>query len=392
MKIAINTTSAVAGGGVTYIKNLLASLSQLNTTHHYLILTTHAGKELFSFPHPQFTFLSFRLPSRSPVLRLCWEQIFLPLFLKRENVTLLFSPANVCPLFTKLTNVVMIQNIEPFSNSVPVNRGFTQRLRLKFLKRLTMLSIQKAQITIFPTTMARTDVEKSGAPLKHAEVIYHGINRALFHPIQGNDNTLLQLKKKYRIDTFLLFVSNIQRYKNFFELIKAFVLLRNKIDGAIQLVFAGTCFDREYFNEMKAFITREGYDHRILFLGRVPYEDLPYLYSACKLFVYPSTCESFGMTLVEAMACGAPILASHSEPMPEICAEAALYFNPTNPAAIADAIRKTLNNQDTISALARNSLERAKIFSWDNTAIHTLQTFLSAAKPQPHPGKPLNGF
>lgn len=390
MKIAINTTSAVAGGGVTYIKNLLASLSKLNTTHHYLILTTHAGKELFSFPHPQFTFLSFRLPSGSPVLRLCWEQIFLPLFLKREDVTLLFSPANVCPLFTKLTNVVMIQNIEPFSNSVPVNRGFTQRLRLKFLKLLTTLSIQKAQIAIFPSTKARVDTEKSGVLMKQAEVIYHGINRALFHPIRDDDNTLLQLKKKYRIDTFLLFVSNIQRYKNFFELIKAFVLLKNKINGAIQLVFAGTCFDRKYFNEMKAFITREGYDHRILFLGRVPYEDLPYLYSACKLFVYPSTCESFGMTLVEAMACGAPILASHSEPMPEICADAALYFNPTNPAVIADAIRKTLNKQDMISALARNSLERAKIFSWDNTAIHTLQTFLSAAKP--HPGKPLNGI
>ncbi|KAB2836758.1 MAG: glycosyltransferase family 4 protein [Candidatus Brocadia sp.] len=374
MKIAINTTSAVAGGGVTYIKNLLAYLSKLNTNHRYLILTTRAGKELFSFPHPHFTFLSFQLPSRSSVLRLCWEQIFLPLFLKRKNVTLLFSPANVCPLFTKLTNVVMIQNVEPFSNSVPENRGFLQRVRLKFLKLLTILSIQKAQTTIFPSTKARIDIEKSGVLMKHAEVIYHGINRELFHPTRDDDDKLLQLKRKYRIDTFLLFVSNIQRYKNFIELIKAFVLLRDKIDSAIQLVFAGTCFDREYYNEMNTFITREGYEQRILFLGKIPYEDLPYLYSACKLFVYPSTCESFGMTLVEAMACGAPILASHREPMPEICADAALYFDPMNPAAIADAILKTLKNPDMISALARNSLERAKTFSWENTALHTLNT------------------
>jgi len=375
VKIAINTTSAVAGGGVTYIKNLLAYLSKLNTPHHYLILTTCTGKEIFSFSHPHFTFLSFQLPSRSSVLRLCWEQIVLPLFLKKENVDMLFSPANVCPFFTKRANVVMIQNIEPFSNSVPENRGFMQRVRLKFLKMLTILSIQKAHIAIFPSTKARVDIEKSGVLMKHAEVIYHGINRELFHPFREDDNTLLQLKKKYQIDTFLLFVSNIQRYKNFFELIKAFVLLRDKIDSAIQLVFAGSCFDRAYYNEMKAFITREGYDDRILFLGSIPYEDLPYLYSACKLFVYPSTCESFGMTLVEAMACGAPILASNREPMPEICADAALYFDPMNPVALADVIMKTLKNPDLISALARNSLERAKTFSWENTAINTLKTF-----------------
>lgn len=374
MKIAINTTSAVAGGGVTYIKNLLVYLSKLDTPHYYLILTTHAGKEIFSFPHPRFTFLSFQLPSKGPLLRLCWEQIYLPLFLKRNNVHILFSPANVCPLFAKSSNVVMIQNIEPFSNRVSGNRSFVQRVRLKFLKLLTTASIQKAQTTIFPSTKAHTDIEKSGIRVKHAEVVYHGINKEIFHPIRGDDKMLL-FKKKHQLGTFILFVSNIQRYKNFFELINAFVLLRDKIDNTIQLVFAGTCFDREYYNEMKSFIMRERYENRILFLGSIPYEELPYLYSACKLFVYPSTCESFGMTLVEAMACGAPILASNREPMPEICADAALYFDPMNPVAIADAIMKALKNPDLVSALARNSLKRATDFSWENTARDTLKIF-----------------
>jgi len=236
------------------------------------------------------------------------------------------------------------------------------------------MSAQKAQTAIFPSVKARADFEKSGVLIKHAEVIYHGINREIFHPIRDYDKAF-QFRKKYHLDNFILFVSNIQRYKNFFELIRAFVLLKNKIDNAIQLVFAGTCFDQEYYDEMKAFITREGYEHRILFLGNIPYEDLPYLYSACKLFVYPSTCESFGLTLVEAMACGAPVLASSREPMPEICADAALYFDPMNPVAIADMIMETLKNPGLLSALARNSLERAKAFSWENTARNTLKTF-----------------
>ncbi|GJQ23318.1 MAG: hypothetical protein HBSAPP01_11080 [Candidatus Brocadia sapporoensis] len=249
-----------------------------------------------------------------------------------------------------------------------------QRVRLKFLKLLTTASIQKAQTTIFPSTKARTDIEKSGIRVKHAEVVYHGINKEIFHPIRGDDKMLL-FKKKHQLGTFILFVSNIQRYKNFFELINAFVLLRDKIDNSIQLVFAGTCFDREYYYEMKSFIMRERYENRILFLGSIPYEELSYLYSACKLFVYPSTCESFGMTLVEAMACGAPVLASDREPMPEICADAALYFDPMNPVAIADMIMKALKNPDLVSALARNSLKRATDFSWENTARDTLKIF-----------------
>ena len=114
-------------------------------------------------------------------------------------------------------------------------------------------------------------------------------------------------------------------------------------------------------------------------MGNVPYEELPFLYSACMIFVYPSTCESFGMTLVEAMACGAPILASMAEPMKEICADAALYFDPMNQTAMADVIFKALSDNELINALRKNALERAKAFSWENTASQTLKIFENIA-------------
>ncbi|NUN24924.1 MAG: glycosyltransferase family 4 protein, partial [Candidatus Jettenia caeni] len=272
--------------------------------------------------------------------------------------------------------VVTIQNIEPFSNTVSKGRGFIQNVRLKLLKFLTSLSIKKSQIVIFPSTKARIDVEKSGIVIKRSEVVYHGINKKIFHP-HNEDDRLHHLKGKYGLDKFILYVSNIQRYKNFLELVKAFVLLKDKIDNNIQLVFAGKCFDREYYHEMKAFIRERRYDDRVIFLGNIPSEELPYLYSACKLFVFPSTCESFGMTLVEAMACGAPILASQTEPMPEICADAAIYFDPMNTVAMADIISKTLKDQELISVLTKKARERAKTFSWENTIIRTLKIFES---------------
>ncbi|HHT9158619.1 MAG: hypothetical protein A2099_07185 [Planctomycetes bacterium GWF2_39_10] len=376
MKIAINTTSAVAGGGVTYIKNLLTYLSKINTNHQYLILTTLKGKKVFYFHHPNFKFLSFQMPSKSPILRLCWEQVFLPVFLKKKEIDILFSPSNVCPLLTRLQNVIMIQNIEPFGNTVSKSRGIIQGIRLKLLKWLTILSIKRSQRVIFPSTRARTAIEKIGILVKHGEVIYHGINKEIFHP-HIEDAGLWNFKKKYSLDKFILYVSNIHRYKNFLELIKAFVLLRGRIDNNIQLVFAGKCFDREYYYEMMAFIAGQGYEDRIVFLGSIPYEELPYLYSACMMFVYPSTCESFGMTLVEAMACGAPILASEIEPVPEICANAAVYFDPSHPAAMADVIANATMDKNLISALKTNSLKRAEDFSWENTAITTLKVFKS---------------
>lgn len=377
MKIAINTMSAVAGGGVTYIKNLLYHLSKSNTPHQYLIITTLAGKETFYFQHPNFRFLSFKVPSRSPILRILWEQCILPSFLKKEAVHLLFSPGNICPLFINLPNVVMIQNIEPFSNNLSKRRGLIQSIRLRLLKLLTLLSVKKAQRVIFPSMRARNLIETSGTFVKHAEVIYHGINKEIFHPHTEEDMSY-QCRKKYNLDKFILYVSHIQRYKNFLELIKAFVLLKGKIDSSIQLVFAGSCFDEEYYKEMEDFIREHRYEDRIIFLGNVPYEELPFLYSACMIFVYPSICESFGMTLVEAMACGAPILASKVEPMVEICADAAIYFDPTNPSAMADGIFKTIMDKDLISTLKINSLKRSNNFSWENTARSTLKLFESA--------------
>ena len=368
MIIAINATSAVAGGGVIYLKNLLAGLSTTETVHHYVVLTTTAGRNMLYFRHPRFTFLPLKIPSLSPLLRLLWEQTFLVLLLKRLKVDVLFSPANIAPLFSKIPNVVMIQNIEPFGNNVSIRRGLLSGIRLKLLKWLTILSIKKSLRVIFPSVKAYNVVEQSGVSLKHAEVVYHGIDGKIFHPFL-NDDMLLQLLQK----KFILFVSNIQRYKNFLELIQAFALLKGKIDDRIRLVFAGRCFDAAYYRELNAFITAQKLEDRIVFLGEVPYGHLPYLYASCVLFVNPSTCESFGMTMVEAMSCGAPILASNREPMPEICGEAATCFDPTDPAAIAEALFVALNDPSVLSTMRANSIKRARFFSWENTATRVLE-------------------
>jgi len=376
MKIAINTTSAVAGGGVTYIKNLLTYLSKINTNHQYLILTTFKGKEVFYFQHPSFTFLSFRMASRNPLLRILWEQFILPSFLKKERVDVLFSPGNICPLFSTIPNVVMIQNLAPFDNVIITAERKIQKYRLKLLKILTIASIKRAKKVIFISKKAIHDMKNLGLSLKHANLIYHGKNEELFHENVDVDKKR-QIINKYNLDKFILYVSNIHRYKNFIELTQAFAMIHNKIDTEIKLVLVGRCFDDGYYDEIIRFIREKGLEERVLFLGEVPYEELPFLYASCKLFVYPSTCENCPNILIEAMACGTPILASNVEPMPEICADAAVYFDHTAPVGMADVLFKTIMNKNLISTLKLNSLRRAKVFSWENTIMKTLRVFAS---------------
>jgi len=378
MKIAINTTSAVAGGGVTYIKNLLTYLSKINTNHRYFILTTLAGKEIFYFQHPNFTFLSFRMASRNPLLRILWEQLILPFILKKEGVDVLFSPGNICPLFSTIPNVVMIQNLAPFDDAIITAERKIQKYRLKLLKILTIASIKRAKKVIFISKKAIHDMKSLGLSLKHANLIYHGKNEELFHE-NVNIHKKQQIINKYNLDKFILYVSNIHRYKNFFELIQAFAMIHHKIDNEIKLVLVGRCFDDGYYDEMIRFITEKGIEERVLFLGEVPYDELSFLYASCKLFVYPSTCENCPNILIEAMACGAPILASNVEPMPEMCGNAAVYFDPMNPITMADTIFRTITDKNLILTLKENSLKKAEDFLWENAIKKTLKIFENIA-------------
>lgn len=366
--------SAVAGGGVTYIKNLLTHLSKINSRHHFLVFTTLSGKKAFYFPHPDFTFVSYKIPSKNPIFRILWEQCLLPFLLKKEGVDVLFSPGNICPLFSKTPNVVMVQNLAPFDDSIISTEGKTQKYRLILLKLLTMASIKRAKKVIFISKKAIHDMKNLGLCLKHANLIYHGKNEELFHENVTRDKKL-HVIKKYNLGKFILYVSNIHRYKNFFELIQAFAMIRNKIDEEIKLLLVGRRFDVGYYDGMMRFIREKRLEERILFLGEIPYDELPVLYGSCILFIYPSTCENCPNILIEAMACGAPMLASNIKPMPEICAGAAVYFDPTAPGEMADVLLKTIMDKSLISLLKTESLKRAKDFSWENAVMKTLKVF-----------------
>ena len=372
MRIAINALSAVAGGGVTYLNQLFKYLSEIDRNNDYLIITTKKGKGVLVASYKNFQVLSFKFPSISPVFRIFWEQFYLWYILKKNKVTILYAPANIGLIFSSIPTVLMIQTVAPFDYEMIKKQNVYYRLKFNLLRILTSLSIKKARNVIFISDKARKELSHYYKLQKdNTSLIYHGRSE-IFKP-DLDSRRLMEIKQKYGLDEFILYVSNIYKYKNFFELILAFSLIKDKINPNLKLVLVGKNFDDQYTELLKTFVINEGMEDRIIFYGHIPYEELPYFYATCRLFLYPSTCENCPNILIEAMACGSPILASNIEPMPEICQDAAIYFNPFSPHDIAEKIQTVLSNNILLQELKQRSLERVSHFSWEETARKTLR-------------------
>ena len=203
--------------------------------------------------------------------------------------------------------------------------------------------------------------------MNHLTVVPHGVSDIFSPP-----------KKGAKREKFLLAVSDLYVQKNLKCLIRALTLLKTEHPD-ITLKIAGNPVDQEYFTELKKTVVEENLADKVEFLGGVSSETLVGLYRRCGVFVFPSTVETFGNPLVEAMACGAPIASSNSAAMPEVVNEAAVFFDPQDVESMAKVISGLLNDPGLRSDLGRMAAKRAKNFSWGETAKRTLAVIKQAA-------------
>lgn len=224
-----------------------------------------------------------------------------------------------------------------------------------------------SDLIITISNFSKSEIEKYVPQSKSKmEVIYCGVDTRLFS--QAKDEHLLnQVKQKYELPSkYILCVGNIKPHKNLKRLIEALSLIGEKLED-YNLVIVGK---KEGFITGDPLLFKLIDDNKFLrdrvkFTGYVPNSDLPYIYSMASLFIFPSYYEGFGLPPLEAMACGCPTLVSNVASMPEICGDAAQYFNPYDTVDMADKILKALSNNSN-SEYVNKGLERCKIFSWTN--------------------------
>lgn len=252
----------------------------------------------------------------------------------------------------------------------------TVSARARLLFRLTTrLALRTAQQVITISEATRQDLLRHfPIPAERVTAIPLAADPR-FQPQPGE--VIEATRRKYNLPEHYLFYLGINKpHKNLLRLIKAYARL-SPVPGPQSpvppLLIAGAWDDR--YPETKERVSELNLGERVRFLGPVDDADLPALYSGCEIFVFPSLYEGFGLPVLEAMACGAPVMCSNASSLPEVAGDAALLFDPLDVESIAAALRRAIEDGNLRRSLAERSLAQAVNFSWARTAEETLAIY-----------------
>ncbi len=371
MKIAIDGSVAMTGGSATYMHNILSNLAAIDKENEYIIICTQDQVDWNIELQKNFHYMRVPLCGTDTRKRIQWMQIGLPRLLREHNVHVLYSPNDLTSLFAPCPVVLAIRNVSPYADSCIIEEELQGKLRFIALRRLTKFSAWKADSVIFVSNHSKKIISKRlGIPSKKSVVIYHGLNEKF--------NSSGEVRPKFsRYMPYILSVSTIYLSKNYIPLIQAFARLLREYGLLYNLLIVGKTVHDGYRKQMERVIADEGICPYVHLLGEIEYLQMPELYAGARLFAFPSYLETFGHPLVEAMGSGVPVASSNASVMPEICGDAALYFNPFDPDEMAQVMYRVLTDDVSWKNMRRRGLERSREFSWEKTARRTLDVLRS---------------
>jgi glycosyltransferase involved in cell wall biosynthesis len=296
--------------------------------------------------------------------RVLWERFAWGKQIDRQGCDLFHSTAHLSPGPMKTPMVLTVHDMTNFlfpqmykwTNQInrcrQLKRGFRQAERIIAVSKSTRDDL----IRLFPETKSKV------------RVIYEGAD-PVFHPHPEVDRASIGIHFE---EPFILWVGTTSPRKNLQGLLEAFREIHSR-GCHPYLVFVGQrgWKDHSIFD----FIHRHRLDHYIHLAGYQPHHKLPLYYSACAAFVFPSLYEGFGLPVLEAMACGAPVLASRNSSLPELVAGEESLFDPSGTIELADKLQRLLENPAMREDLSRAGIEKAREFSWEKAARQTIEVY-----------------
>lgn len=345
-----------------YIYHLLTHLPQARCR-----VTAFVGPRSAGFP-PVLQAVRTRWPTQRPVARILWEQLAQGRALRVVEADLAHGPVFVGPLVAPCPVVVTVHDLS-FLRYPHLFRPANPF----YLRLFTRLSVRRAQRVIAVSAhTAEETVRLLGVAREKIRVVYHGVD-PIFRPLAAEEVAAFRARRGLP-DRFILFVGTLEPRKNLVRLIEAFA--RSGVDAETTLVLAGA--RGWYDDEVFATVERLGLSSRVHFPGYVPNDELPLWYNAARAFAYPSLYEGFGLPVLEAQACGTPVLTSSVSALPEAAGDGALMVDPYDVEAIAGGLRSLLTDETLREVLRQRGLEHAARFSWPRTAAETVTVYQEA--------------
>jgi glycosyltransferase involved in cell wall biosynthesis len=335
-----------------YALNLFPYLKSLNPT--LLAAQNYADFDCYSIPDN----LTPAQGSKGHFHRLIWTQFELPQIYQKLASKLVFSPIPEAPLYTNCRYIVQVHDL------IPLRFPNLRSPLFHFYRYYVPQILEQAQhIVCNSQSTARDIAEFYGISAHKITPILLAYDASHFRPIESSSSS------------YFLYLGRQDPYKNLQRLLEAFAALVKKTNGDCKecsLWFAGPT-DKRFTPTLLAQIEELGISKQVKFLDYVAYSELPKIINNAVALVFPSLWEGFGFPVLEAMACGTPVITSNLSSLPEIALDAAILINPYNTAEITAAMEQIVNDSLMREQLSKRGLERAKQFSWEKTGLRTLE-------------------
>lgn len=389
MNIGINALFRWAPTGVAnYICNLVCSLAEIDQVHQYYVFVHESNKKYFPVQNPNFHFVTCDVEVNRPARRRVWEQTTLPRLVRKFRIDVLHCPMNILPILNGCRSVVTIIDTQHFQ--CPQFISFFRRVYHQWLMRI---SARRADMVITISQSVKKEIEAYIGHRNGVRVIHLGVDRSF--RVIDSDEAIAAAKRHYKIPhNYVLFVGYPHYRKNIPRLVEAFAAVRRRLSEPYSLVLVGdmdTPVESDAEN-IRRTVRQLGQSMEVLFTKYVPgdmdrgsqdgrIDDLmPRLMNGAQVLAYPSLYEGFGLPVLEAMACGTPVLASDIPVMEEVAGDAALLVDPYRVDAIADGLFRLLKDDTLRKQLVEKGFRRVRSFSWEENARQTLECYEQVAR------------
>lgn len=345
-----------------YTYNLVQALTKAAPEDSFVLLhnpkLVNTRYDLGTLQSPNLEIVAVEVPTFSLA-----EQWRLPSIVRGLRLDLFHSPYYLKPYLLPCPSVVNIYDL--ISRLYPEYVSSGARVIFEMAIRLAIVT---SRLVISVSQSAKEDlVRLLGVPPSKVWVTPLGVD-SQFKPV--NEKAIFNLRQKHDLpEGYILYLGTNKPHKNLARLVGAFA----KAKTERKLVLAGKEDPR--YSEAHEVTKQLGLQDRVVFLGQVSEDDLPALYSGAALFVFPSLYEGFGLPLLEAMACGVPVISSSTSSLPEIAGQAAVMVAPLDLSQLARALERVLGDSNLRASMHEEGLKQAAQFSWERTAVETLAVY-----------------
>jgi glycosyltransferase involved in cell wall biosynthesis len=384
LRIGIDYTAAVRqGAGIgRYTRELVRALAELDRDNDYVLFAAAGGQRLADKGWPS-NFQMRSVPLSDRALAILWYRLQLPLWVELVTgpVDIFHSPDFVLPPVRRARpehgrrtkTLVTVHDL----SFIRYPQCADANLRA-YLNKVVPRSVHRADLVLADSQNTKDDlVELMDLEHNRIEVIYPGIEER-FRSIE--DQALLEeVRKRYNLPPrFILGLGTLQPRKNFTHLIQAYSLLVTRYP-LLHLVIAGG--KGWLYEEIFATVEQLDLAEKVVFPGFVADQDLPALYNLADLFVFPSLYEGFGLPPLEALACGTPVVTSNASSLPEVVGEAGLMVGATDVEALAETMKRVLEDNALREGMIAKGVEQARKFTWQKAAAKLLNLYETLNKP-----------